>query len=152
MGPLQIGPPGNHVVDDIHSHWESYLQKYRVLANVPYSKFKATKGWDTVYTWDSLEEHEPALTNTLQKGNQAALDGSGCSHHHGDRRQLFPQQAAQACLYQEEVSLLWCQGGWEEELCAGGHLPLLQSVISECSFWLLPHSEALGTRFCMLRL
>ena len=76
---------------------------------------------------------------SAQKGNQAL-------------RQLFPQQAPPACLYQEKVSLLWCQGVWEEELHAGGHLPLLQSAISECSFWLLPHPEASGTYICMHRL
>ena len=54
-------------MDDIHSHWESYFQKYGVLADVPYSKFQATEGWDTVYTWDSLEKHEPALTHTYGK-------------------------------------------------------------------------------------
>ena len=54
-------------MDDIHSHWESYFQKYGVLANVPYSEFQATEGWDTVYTWDSLEKHEPALTLTYGK-------------------------------------------------------------------------------------
>ena len=64
---FKLGPPGNHIVDDIHSHWESYFQKYRVLANAPYSKFQATEGWDTVYTWDSLEKHEPALTHTYGK-------------------------------------------------------------------------------------
>ena len=64
---FKLGPPGNHVVDDIHSHWESYFQKYRVLADVPYSKFQAMEGWDTVYTWDSLEKHEPALTHTYGK-------------------------------------------------------------------------------------
>ena len=47
---FKLGPQGNHVVDDIHLHWESYFQKSRVLANVPYSKFQATEGWDTVYT------------------------------------------------------------------------------------------------------
>ena len=47
---FKLGPPGNHIVDDIHSHWESYFQKYRVLADMPYSKFQATEGWDTVYT------------------------------------------------------------------------------------------------------
>ena len=62
-----MGPPGNRVVDDIHSHWESYFHKYRVLADAPYSKFHAKEGWDTVYTWESLEEHEPALTNTYGK-------------------------------------------------------------------------------------
>ena len=61
---FKLGPPGNHVVDDIHLHWESYFQKYGVLANAPYSKFQATEGWDTVYTWDSLEKHEPVLTHT----------------------------------------------------------------------------------------
>ena len=34
---------------------------------MPYSQFHAKEGWDTVYTWDSLEEHEPALTNTYGK-------------------------------------------------------------------------------------
>ena len=64
---FKLGPPGNRVVDDIHSHWESYFQKYGVLANAPYSKFQATEGWDTVYTWDSLEKHEPALAHTYGK-------------------------------------------------------------------------------------
>ena len=64
---FKFGPPGNRIVDDIHSHWESYFQKYGVLADVPYSKFQATEGWDTVYTWDSLEKHEPALTHTYGK-------------------------------------------------------------------------------------
>ena len=54
-------------MDDIHLHWESYFQKYGVLANVPYSKFQAMEGWDTVYTWDSLKEHKPALTHTYGK-------------------------------------------------------------------------------------
>ena len=63
----KLGPPGNHVVDDIHSHWKSYFHKYRVLADVSYSKFHTREEWDTVYTWKSLEEHEPALTNTYGK-------------------------------------------------------------------------------------
>ena len=61
---FKLGPQGNRIVDDIHSHWESYFQKYGVLADAPYSKFQATEGWDTVYTWDSLENHEPALNHT----------------------------------------------------------------------------------------
>ena len=64
---FKLGPPGNCVVDDIHSHWESYFHKYGVLADVPYSKFHTKEGWDTVYTWESLEEHEPALANTYGK-------------------------------------------------------------------------------------
>ena len=64
---FKLGPPGNHVVDDIHSHWKSYFCKYGVLANAPYSKFHTKEDWDTVYTWDSLEEHEPALANTYGK-------------------------------------------------------------------------------------
>ena len=59
--------PGNHVVDDIHSHWKSYFHKYRVLADAPYSKFHTKEDWDTVYTWATLEEHEPALANTYGK-------------------------------------------------------------------------------------
>ena len=64
---FKLGPPGNRVVNDIHSHWESYLHDYGVLADVPYSQFHAKEGWDTVYTWDSLEEHEPVLANTYSK-------------------------------------------------------------------------------------
>ena len=64
---FKLGHPGNRVADDIHSHWESYFQKYGVLVDAPYFKFQATKGWDTVYTWDSLEKHEPVLTHTYGK-------------------------------------------------------------------------------------
>ena len=64
---FKLGPPGNRVVDDIHSHWKSYLHEYGVLANAPYSQFHPREGWDTVYTWESLEEHEPTLTNTYGK-------------------------------------------------------------------------------------
>ena len=64
---FKLGPPGNRIVDDIHSHWESYFHKYGVLADAPYSKFHAKEGWDTVCTWDSLEEHKPALANTYGK-------------------------------------------------------------------------------------
>ena len=64
---FKLGPPGNRIVDDIHSYWESYFCKYGVLADAPYSKFHAKEGWDTVYTWDSLEEHKPALANTYGK-------------------------------------------------------------------------------------
>ena len=64
---FKLGPPGNRIVDDIHSHWESYFHKYGVLANVPYSKFQTAEGWDAVYTWDSLKRHEPALADTYTK-------------------------------------------------------------------------------------
>ena len=64
---FKLGSPGNHILDDIHSHWKSYLHKYGVLANAPYSQFHPREGWDAVYTWESLEEHEPTLTNTYGK-------------------------------------------------------------------------------------
>ena len=64
---FKLGPLGNHIVNDIHSHWESYFHKWGVMANVPYSQFPAKEGWDAVYTWSSLEEHEPALTNSYGK-------------------------------------------------------------------------------------
>ena len=64
---FKLGSPGNRVVDDIHSHWKSYLHEYRVLADAPYYQFHPREGWDTVYTWESLEEHEPMLTNTYGK-------------------------------------------------------------------------------------
>ena len=54
-------------MDDIHSHWKSYLHEYGILANAPYSQFHPREGWNTVYTWESLEEHEPTLTNTYSK-------------------------------------------------------------------------------------
>ena len=63
---FKLGSPGNHV-DDIHSHWKSYLHEYGVLANAPYSQFHPREGWDAVYTWESLEEHEPMLANTYGK-------------------------------------------------------------------------------------
>ena len=90
-----------------------------------------------------------ACQHLWQEGSQTFLDGGGHPNHHRDRRRLFPQQAPQGCLYQEEVSLFWSQGVWEEESRVGGHLPLLWSAISECSFQLLPHLEAPGTRICM---
>ena len=64
---FKLGSPGNHVVDDIHSHWESYLHKYGALADAPYSQFHPKEEWDAVYTWESLEKHEPMLTNTYSK-------------------------------------------------------------------------------------
>ena len=64
---FKLGSLGNCVVDDIHSHWKSYLHKYGVLADAPCSQFLPREGWDTVYTWKSLEEHEPMLTNTYGK-------------------------------------------------------------------------------------
>ena len=64
---FKLGPPGNRIVDDIQSHWKSYFHEYGILADVPYSQFHPRKGWDTVYTWESLEEHEPTLANTYGK-------------------------------------------------------------------------------------
>ena len=64
---FKLGSPGNHIVNDIHSHWKSYLHKYRVLTNAPYFQFHPREGWDTVYTWESLKEYEPTLTNTCGK-------------------------------------------------------------------------------------
>ena len=42
---FKLGTPGNHIVDDIHSHWKSYLHEYRILANAPYSQFHPREGW-----------------------------------------------------------------------------------------------------------
>ena len=64
---FKLGSPGNCVVNDIHSHWKSYLYEYGILANAPYSQFHPREGWDAVYTWESLEEHEPMLANTYCK-------------------------------------------------------------------------------------
>ena len=64
---FKLGPPGNCVVNDIHSHWESYFCKWGVMAGVPYSQFPAKEGWDVVYTWSSLEEHETVLTSSYSK-------------------------------------------------------------------------------------
>ena len=64
---FKLGSPGNCIVDDINSHWESYLHKYGALADAPYSQFRPKEGWDVVYTWESFEKHEPALTNSYGK-------------------------------------------------------------------------------------
>ena len=136
---FKLGSPGNRVVDDIHSHWKSYFHGYGVLANAPYSKFHTREEWDTVYTWESLEEHEPVLTNTY--GNKKAIKPS-----------LMVVVAPTTTKIGDDYFLNKLQGVWEEESHAGGHLPLLRSAISECSFWLLPHLEGLGTHVCMWRL
>ena len=47
---FKLGPPGNRVVNDIHSHWESYLHKWGMMANVLYSQFPTKEGKDVVYT------------------------------------------------------------------------------------------------------
>ena len=64
---FKLGSPGNHIVDDIHSHWESYLHKYGALADSPYSQFYPKEGCDVVYMWKSLEKHKPALANSYGK-------------------------------------------------------------------------------------
>ena len=64
---FKLEPPGNHVVDDIHSHWEFYLYKFGALADAPYSQFRPKEGWDAVYMWESLEKHEPALASSYGK-------------------------------------------------------------------------------------
>ena len=64
---FKLGSPGNRVVDDIHSHRESYLHEYGALANAPYSQFHPKEGWDGVYTWESLEKHEPTLASSYGK-------------------------------------------------------------------------------------
>ena len=64
---FKLGSLGNRVVDDIHSHWESYLHEYGALANAPYSQFHPKEGWDGVYMWESLEKHEPTLANSYGK-------------------------------------------------------------------------------------
>ena len=67
---FQVGPPGNHVMDDIQRHWVSYLVKFGVLANAPYSQFWPAEGWNAVYTWELLEEHEPRFYSSF--GQKAA--------------------------------------------------------------------------------
>ena len=64
---FKLGPPGNCVMDDIHSHWESYLYDFGALANAPYSQFHPKEGWDAVYTWESLKKHEPTFANSFRK-------------------------------------------------------------------------------------
>ena len=52
-------------MDDIHSHWLSYLWKFGVLADAPYSQFQPVKGWDAVYTWESLEKYKLGFANSF---------------------------------------------------------------------------------------
>ena len=150
---FKLGSPGNCIVDDIHSHWESYFQKYGVLADMPYSKFQATEGWDTVYTWDSLEKHKPALTHTYgKKVTKLSLMVvvAPTTTEIGDDYFLKKLHES-ACIKRRSV-YYGAKVAGKKESHAGGHLSLLQSVVSECSFWLLPHLEALGSCFCMWRL
>ena len=64
---FKLGPPGNCIVDDIHSHWESYLFDFGALADAPYSQFCPKEGWDVVYTWESLKKHKPTFANSFRK-------------------------------------------------------------------------------------
>ena len=64
---FQVGPPGNRVVDDIHTQWLSYLYDFGALADAPYSQFRPTKGWDAVYTWESLKKYESKFTDSFGK-------------------------------------------------------------------------------------
>ena len=142
---FKLGPPGNRIVDDIHSHWKSYFHEYGVLADAPYSQFHPRKGWDTVYTWESLEEHEPMLTNTYGKKvikPSLMVVVTPTTTEIGDDYSLNKLHKP-ACIKRKSVYY------GAKVSHAGGHLPLLWSAISECSFWLLPHPEALGTHVCM---
>ena len=71
---FKLGPPGNCVMDNIHSHWESYLHSCGALANAPYSQFHPQEGWDAVYTWESLKTHEPMFAYSFgKKANKPSL-------------------------------------------------------------------------------
>ena len=105
---FKLSPPGNQVMDDIHSHWESYLYDFRALANAPYSQFCPKEGWDAVYTWETLEKHKPTFFNSFgKKATKAFINSGGHPNHHRDKWWLFPQQTPQSCLHQAEVSLFW---------------------------------------------
>ena len=64
---FKLGPPGNCVWDNIHSHWDSYLYDFGALADAPYSQFCPKEGWDVVYTWESLKKHKPTFASTFRK-------------------------------------------------------------------------------------
>ena len=71
---FRLGPPGNCVMDDIHSHWESYLYDFRALADAPYSQFHPKEGLDVVYTWESLKKHKPTFASSFgKKANKPSL-------------------------------------------------------------------------------
>ena len=84
---FKLGPPGNCVVDDIHSHRKSYFHEYGVLADAPYSKkFHAREDWNTVYTWKTPGGTQACAHQHLwQEGDQAILEGGGHPNHHRDR-------------------------------------------------------------------
>ena len=136
-GLFKLGPPGNLVVDDIHSHWESYFHECGVLADVSYSKFHALEGWDTVYTWDSLEEHGPVLANTYGKKTTklslmvvvAPTTTEICDDY------FLNKLHKPTCIKRKSVYYGAKMAGKRSHMQVG-HLPLLWSVISECSFWL----------------
>ena len=139
-------------MDDIHSHWKSYLHEYRVLANAPYSQFHPREGWDAVYTWESLEEHKPMLANTY--GKKAAkpfliVVVAPTTTEIGDNYFLNKLRKP-ACIKRKSVYYGAKVSG--KRSCMQVIICPYCEAISECSFWLLPHPEALGTRVCMWRL
>ena len=145
---FKLGPPGNHVVDDIHSHWKSYFYTYGVLADVPYSKFHAKEGWDTVYTWDSLEEHEPALANTYgKKATKLSLMVvvAPTTTEIGDDYFLNKLHEP-ACI--KRMSVYYGAKVAGKRSCMQVVICPYCGVLSQNA----PTSEALGTHFCMRRL
>ena len=64
---IQLSPPGNCVINDIHSHWLTYLYEFGTLVDAPYSEFQHAEGWDAVYTWDSLKKYQSKFADSSGK-------------------------------------------------------------------------------------
>ena len=117
------------------------------------SQFRPQEEWDALYTWESLEEHEPKLTSTYSKKVTkpslmvvVALTTTKIGDDYFLNKLHEPASTKRKSVYYStKVS-------GKRNHSASGYLSLLWRVISKCSFWLLPYLEALGAHVCMWRL
>ena len=67
---FKLRPPGNCVMDDIHSHWESYLYDFGALANAPYSQFHPKEGFKAEWKAKAyfLTSTQPGKIPTSEEG------------------------------------------------------------------------------------
>ena len=136
-------------MDDIHSHWESYLHSFRVLADAPYSQFYPQEGWDVVYTWESLQTHGPTFTNSFGKKTNKPLLVVVVTPTTTEVGTIISSVSSTSQLASSGSRFISAPRCPEKGVVSKWSFPLLWSVISKCSLWLLPHLETPWTHVCM---
>ena len=98
-----------------------------------------------LYTWESLEKHELALANSFgKKENKPSLIVvvTPTTTKIGDDYFLSKLHKAVCIKWKSVYFVPTCLG---KGVVSGWSFAHLWSVISECSFWLLPHPETSWT-------